>query len=137
MKHSEFFKQNFSFQEQISSSYSRQALNFQFKHNQKHPDKRIWRHLLYRRTFYFFRNGEYFSVQVELVRFRYAGTNCTFTFYGNLFLAFSRFSSSFVHQAVSESDSIDGLAAPVVSRDTLKQWLARLAQPQNYGAGYT
>lgn len=130
MKHSEFFKQNFLFQEKISSSYNQQALRFQFRHNQKHPDRRIWRHLIYRRTFYFFRNGEYFSVQIELVRFRYAGTNRTFTFYGDLFLPFSRFSSCFVRQAVSETGCIDGPAASVVSPETLRQWQARMARPQ-------
>ena len=126
MKHNEFFKHNFSFQQKISSVYNRQALQYQFEYNKKHPDKHIWRHLLYRRTFYFLRHGVYFSVQIEIVRFKYAGTNSTFTFYGDLFLAFSRFSSQFVRQAVSEG--IEGrCAASIVSKETLKRWSRHLS----------
>ena len=137
MKHSEFFKQNFSFQEKISSSYTKQTLRYQYLHNQSHPHRRIWRHLIYRRTFYFLHCGQYISGQVEIVRFRYAGTNCTFTFYGDLFLAFSRFSSQFVRLAVSEADSIRGLASSVVSQDTLKHWKGVSLQHTTSHAGCT
>lgn len=137
MKNSAFFKQNISFQQKISSSYDSQALRYQFQHNQRHPDRRIWRHLLYRRTFYFLHNGCYLSVQIEIVRFRYAGTNSTFTFYGNLFLAFSRFSSGFVHQAISEADTLDGPASIVVSRETLRRWQSARCQPSSPDQGCT
>ncbi len=127
MKHNEFFKHNFSFEQKISSEYNKQAVQYQFLHNLKSPDRRIWRHLLYRRTFYFQRDGVYFSVQIEIVRFKYAGTNTTFTFYGDLFLAFSRFSSQFVRQAVSEGTN-GRFAASIVSKETLTRWFLRLTR---------
>ncbi len=126
MKHKEFFKHNSSFEQKISSEYNKQAIQYQFDYNKKHPDRHIWRHLIYRRTFYFLRDGVYFSVQIEIVRFKYAGTNSTFTFYGDLFLALSRFSAQFVRQAVKEGMNGSG-AASIVSKETLKRWSRHLA----------
>lgn len=127
MKLRELFKQNFSFQSEIASLYEREAKAFQFRHNLSHPESLIWRHLLYRRTFFFFRNGSSFSVQVELVRFRFAGTNRTFTFYGSLFCAFSHFSKELISQAAAQKDDPFSPAATLVSRETLSRWVSCLA----------
>jgi len=96
--------------------------NFQFRYNQAHPNARIWRHMLYKRTFFFFRDGIAFSVQVTLVRFVYAGTSRTFTFYGDLFCAFSHFSSEFIRQAVAEKDIGDSFPALTVPEVVLNVW---------------
>lgn len=121
-KYSELFKQNFDFQSKISSDYERGTQNFQFRYNQAHPNARIWRHMLYKRTFFFFRDGIAFSVQVTLVRFVYAGTSRTFTFYGDLFCAFSHFSSEFIRQAVAEKDLGDSFPALTVPEVVLNVW---------------
>lgn len=122
MKHYDFFKYDLDVQNKFSSLYAREAVIYQSKYNRKHPDRHIWRHLLYRRTFYFFLNGRYISAQIEIVRFRHAGTNRTFTFYGTLFCPYSHFSSDFIKQAVSGSKQPDNPAALTVSVDTLKCW---------------
>lgn len=121
-KYSELFKQNFDFQSKISSGYEREVKKFQFCYNQAHPDARIWRHLLYERTFFFFRDGIAFSVQVTLVHFVYAGTSRTFTFYGTLFCAFSHFSTEFIRQAVAEKDLRDSFPALTVPEVVLNVW---------------
>ena len=122
MKHDDFFKHNSHFQNKISSSYSKQATVYQSEHNQKHPQQRIWRHMLYKRTFYFSLNGRNVSVEVEIVRFRYVGTNSTFTFYGSLFCAYSHFSVEFIKEAVSSSGELLSQSALTVSIKTLNCW---------------
>lgn len=122
MKHDIFFKYNSKFQKIVSSCYARQANAYQTKFNRMHPEKRIWRHMLYQRTFYFSLNGRHICVAVELVRFRYVGTNATFTFYGTLFCAYSHFSTEFIKQAVSSSDELLSPSALTVSINTLNIW---------------
>lgn len=122
MNCSDFFKQNFQFQEKFSSEYHDQARKFQLRYNQHHPGAPIWRHGLYTRTFFFYRNGCPFSVVIQIVRFIYAGTSQTFTFYGSLFSAFSHFSREFIQQAVYEKNSLDSFPALSVSSETLEIW---------------
>jgi len=122
MKHDDFFKYNFHFQNNLSSCYAQQAHAYQLKYNRKHPGQRIWRHMLYKRTFYFFLNGRYISIEIEIVRFRYAGTNTTFTFYGTLFCAYSHFSAQFIKHAVFSSDELFSPSALTVSVKTLNSW---------------
>jgi len=126
MKHNDFFKYNSKFQENISSCYDQQAAFFQSKHNKNHPEQRIWRHMLYKRTFYFSINGRHISVEIEIVRFRYVGTNKTFTYYGTLFCAYSNFSTGFIKQAVSSSNDLLSPSALTVSVKTLNCWKERL-----------
>lgn len=118
----DFFKQNFQFQEKISSDYLDQVLKFQSRYNQRHQGSPIWRHGLYTRTFFFYSNGRSLSVEIQIVRFIYAGTNLTFTFYGSLFSAFSHFSREFIRQAVHEKNSPDSFPALTVSSETLEIW---------------
>ena len=122
MKHKNFFKHNSHFQSNISECYARQAAVYQSKYNRKHPRQHIWRHMLYKRTFYFYLYGRHISVEVEIVRFRFAGTNVTFTFYGTLFCAYTHFSTQFIKQAVSSSDELLSPSALIVSVKTLKCW---------------
>jgi len=122
MRNNNFFKHDFEFQKNISLHYDRKAMAFQSEYNRKHPGKRIWRHLLYKRTFYFYLHRRYISVEVEIVRFRYAKTNNTFTFYGSLFCAYSHFSAGFIKQAVSSSDDLLSPSALAVSVKTLNGW---------------
>lgn len=121
-----FCKKNFQsqleFQHSVQKQYDREARKFQYEHNQRHPGKRIWRHVLYTRTYFFYVNGSQLSVDVTIVRFIYAGTNGTFTFYGSLFSAFTAYSLSFLHAAVSEMDDSLSAAALAVSAETLRSW---------------
>lgn len=117
-----FFKQNFQFQQNILSEYNKQVLDYQFRYNLCHPISHIWRHNLYKRTFFFYKNGCSFSIQISVVRFIYAGTNRTFTFYGSLFSAFSHFSREFIQQAVQEKNIRDSFPALTVSAETLRTW---------------
>lgn len=121
MKRKELSKHFFSntLQSNIASEYDKQARDFQKKYNQTHPDAHIWRHILYKHIFYFSKNGQVLSVRVEIVRFIYAGTNKTFTFLGNLFRAFSRFTWNFLHAAVKDPLSP---AALEVSAETVYRW---------------
>lgn len=106
----------------ISALYDKEARSFQAAYNKRHPGRHIWRHILYTRTLYFFRDREHISVCVEIVRFRFAGSSRTFTFYGSLFASFSRFSAEFIRQAVSERDSPCGMASSVVHPSTIRRW---------------
>ena len=107
MKRRNICKHNLSesLQADISSDYDRQAREYQCRHNRKHPHERIWRHILYRRSFFFYREGQTVSISVEIVRFIYAGTNKTFTFLGSLFRAFSRFPWEFLRVATASPQS--------------------------------
>lgn len=122
MKYNDFFKYNSKFQKNIFSCYDQQAAAFQSKYNKNHPKQHIWRHMLYKRTFYFSLNGRHISIEIEIVRFRYVGTNKTFTFYGTLFCAYSNFSAEFIKQAVSSSDELLSPSALTVSVKTLNCW---------------
>lgn len=137
MKHDNFFKYDSGFQKNISSCYARQAAAYQSKHNQKNPGQRIWRHMLYRRTFYFYLNGRHISVRIEIIRFRYAGTNTTFTFYGTLFCACSHFSAEFIKQAVSSSDELLSPSALTVSVKTLNCWKGWIRGGRIFSINYT
>lgn len=124
-KYNDFFKHNLHFQKIISASYDREARRFQKTYNSQHPLCHIWRHILYARTFFFCRGGICFSVRVELLRFLYAGTSRTFTFYGSLFLAFSSFSKEFIRSASSPCPSIPDEVMLLIPACTLARW-ARL-----------
>ena len=119
MKKTPFCNPFFQFRQHISDEYDRQARAFQKEYNLSHPDQHLWRHILYKRTFRFFKNGQAIPVDLEIVRFIYAGTNSTFTFYGSLFLPFFRFPITFMEQAVC---SPSGTAAMEVSADTVSRW---------------
>ncbi|MGN0398785.1 MAG: hypothetical protein ACI4EO_01540 [Blautia sp.] len=124
MNHNEFFKQNFLFQRNFHIQYEKEARSFQSHYNSVHPSHRIWRHQLYLRTFFFYRNGFSFSIQVRVVRFIFAGTGKTFTFYGSLFSAFSRFSKELISQIVSDHTDPFCTAASLVSSETAAHWKA-------------
>lgn len=123
MKNNNFFKHNPKFQDNLSSRYEREATVYQSGYNRKHPGKHIWRHMLYKRTFYFYLDGMHISVEVEIVRFRHARTNNTFTFHGTLFCAYSHFSAGFIKQAVSSSGDPLSPSALAVSVKTLNCWV--------------
>ena len=106
-------------QDEIQARYNRLARSYQYKHNTSHPDGRIWRHMLCTRTFTFFRSGTAVEITVEIVRFIFAGTHHTFTFYAGLFLPFSRYAAEFVRSAISLPESG---AALCVSRETICRW---------------
>ena len=125
MKKLIFCKKNLSIQQNISSLYNRLAVKFQYEHNQRQPHQRIWRHMLYPRTFFFFLHGTVISVQVEIVRFRFAGTNRTFTYYGPFFLPYSKFSRPFIHAALRADDMDTESPSLMVSCDTLASWRSR------------
>lgn len=122
MKHNEFFKMNLELQEKIAALYDTEVRKFQSRYNKKHPDQHIWRHMLYCRSLFLFKNGCYSSVRIEIVRFRFAGTYTTFTFYGSLFAALSRFSAEFIRKALSEKNQACGMASSVVHPSTLRHW---------------
>lgn len=119
-----FIKQNFSFQQKTASLYSRQACVFQYRYNRDHPRHRIHRHMLCPRTFHFIHGGHPVLARVCLVRFRFTGTNRTFTFYGSLFVPFSHFSLAFIRQAVAEAAErcLCGPASTSVSSETVSRW---------------
>lgn len=127
-----FFKHNFSFQQKIISLYNRQACSFQYLYNREHPQHRIHRHMLCPRTFHFFHAGQHLLLPLCLVRFRFTGTNRTFTFYGSLFIPFSRFSLDFIRQAVSEARSLCGPASTSVSSETVSRWAGMTLDPTEH-----
>lgn len=121
-KYNDFFKHNLQFQKKISDSYDQEARQFQKVYNSKHPGHHIWRHILHARTFFFCRDGVCFSVRVEIVRFLYAGTSHTFTFYGSLFRAFSSFSEEFIRSAASSPTSIPNEVMLAIPPYTVASW---------------
>ena len=125
MKRRDLCKPNISksLQAEISSQYHREALAYQHSYNSSHDGDRIWRHMLYRRTFRFLRGGRLVSVTVEIVRFIHARTRRTFTFYGSLFLPRVRYPLEFVRSASSPSDAE---ACFYVSSDTVRRWRSSL-----------
>lgn len=127
MKHQDFFKQNFIFQKKIILKYKEEARDFQQQYNLAHPEHRIWKHRYGLRTFYFFVQGSLIYVQVQILRFRFAGTNRTFTFYGSLFCAFSRFSRNFMAQAVAQADLLFSELSTLLSPKTLSRWESLLS----------
>lgn len=127
MNHHELFKHNLSFQKKIILQYIEEAENFQCQHNLTHPDQRIWKHRYDLRTFYFFDHGSFLYAQVRILRFRFAGTNRTFTFYGSLFCAFSHFAKTFMSQAVAQADVLLGELSTLVSIQTLSRWASLLS----------
>ncbi len=132
MKNREIFKDNFSFSNKISACYDQEARKFQKEYNRSHPGCHIWRHVLSRRTFFFCSHGHHFAASVEIVRFLFAHSNRTFTFYGSLFLPGSPFPVQFVQQALAESYDPCGSASSLVHPCTLRRWgsVSHAAPPQ-------
>lgn len=122
MKNKDFFKPFLDFQQHICALYEQEARNFQLRYNASHPDCHIWRHMLYQRTFYFYSGGHHICVCIEILRFRYAHTFRTFTFYGSLLCPFSHFSADFIRQAVAEAGLLFSQTASLVTTDTLRRW---------------
>lgn len=122
MKNKDFFKPFLDFQQHICALYEQEARIFQLRYNASHPDCHIWRHMLYRRTFYFYSGGHHICVCIEILRFRYAHTFRTFTFYGSLLCPFSHFSADFIRQAVAEAVLLFSQTASLVTADTLRRW---------------
>lgn len=127
MNHQDFFKQNFAFQKKIILKYKYEAQDFQQQYNLAHPQRRIWKHRYGLRTFYFFVQGSLIYVRVKILRFRFAGTNRTFTFYGSLFCAFSRFSRDFMAQAVAQAGFLFSALSTLLSPKTLSRWASLLS----------
>lgn len=115
-----------SFQLEIPSLYYRESLRFQEAHNASGSAQRIWRHGLYRRVFRFFLHGSLVCVEVELVRFLYAGTNRSFTYYGSLFLPYTSFAKELISSALSDGAE----EAFLVSSDTIRRWKRSLPSPR-------
>ena len=103
----------------ISEIYDREDRQFQQKYNHEHPGRHIWRHILHKRVFFFFTDKKWISVEVEIVRFIYAGTNKTMTFYGSMFLAYSSFSKQLQKCAVDAPKSI---CARTVCYRKIRKW---------------
>ena len=118
----------------IATDYDRQARDYQRRYNRTHPQSHIWRHILYKRTFLFFREGRTVSISVEIVRFIHAGTHKTFTFLGNLFLPFSHFPLEFLRMA---TESPASPASYEVCSETILRWKKILAsiKPHNLAHG--
>ena len=118
-------------QEETASSYDHEAREHQHSFNQAHPSGHIWRHMLSKRKFTFYREGIAIQIEIEIVRFIFAGTNRTFTFYGTLFYQFYRFSLEFIRAAVRDyelhrlSDRDRDADGPrlEVSTATLSRWI--------------
>lgn len=115
-----------SFQSEIPSLYYRESLRFQETHNAKETAHRIWRHGLYHRVFRFFLHGCLVCVEVSLVRFLYAGTNRSFTYYGSLFLPYTSFARDLILSALSDGAE----EAFLVSSDTIHCWKQSLPSPR-------
>ena len=80
---------------------------------------RIWRHMLYIRTFHFLSGGVLLTVKVEMVRFIYVNSSRTFTFYSSLFLPRTSYAREFIRTAISSPSSE---ARFFVSAGTLRHW---------------
>ena len=106
-------------QSEISSRYHIEAVRFQHLQNSAHPEDRIWRHMLYERTFHFLRGGVLLTIRVELVRFIYVNSRRTFTFYSSLFLPRTSYTREFIRTAISSPSSEAGF---FVSTCTLRRW---------------
>ena len=108
-----------SLRSEVQSRYDRAAKDFQYRHNQTPGARRIWRHMICRRTFLFLLSGRLVSVTIEIVRFVYAGTHQTFTFYGDLFVPRSHYPVEFIRNAIADRRSDYALC---VSTATLRRW---------------
>lgn len=119
-----FFKKNLQCQQKFSLLYKKEASDYQASYNRRHPQHPIWRHMLYTRTFYVFWQGGLYVIRIPIVRFLFAGTSKTFSFYGSLFCAFSHYARPFIHLAISDSDNPDSPVSLTVLPRTLKRWAA-------------
>ena len=108
-----------SLRSEISSRYQKEAVRFQHLHNSSHPEDRIWRHMLYIRTFHFLSGGVLLTVKVEMVRFIYVNSNRTFTFYSSLFLPRTSYVREFIRTAISSPASE---ARFFVAIGTIRRW---------------
>ena len=124
MKSKEKIKYFLKFQQKKQSDYNKQVLKYQYIYNTKHEKNHIWRHSIYKRTIYFFLDGERVSVQIEIVRFRYAKSpNTTFTFYGTLFCGRCHYSSEYIKNVIfSKTDPFHSPASNYVSVRTIIRW---------------
>ena len=113
-----------SLRSEISSRYQKEAVRFQHLHNSAHPEDRIWRHMLYERTFHFLRGGILLTVKVEMVRFIHVDSGRTFTFYSSLFLPRTSYVRKFIRTAISSPSSE---ARFFVSAGTLRRWESTFA----------
>lgn len=117
--------------ERISELYDQETRKFQKAHNHKNLDSHIWRHILHRRTFYFNVKDTIVAVSVEIVRFRVAHTNLTFTFYGSLFLPYTSHSRQLISNVV---DNPTCGTALLFDTATVQGWTA-LIKTHNPGYG--
>ena len=113
-----------SLRSEISSRYQKEAVRFQHLHNSAHPEDRIWRHMLYERTFHFLRGGILLTVKVEMVRFIHVDSGRTFTFYSSLFLPRTSYVREFIRTAISSPSSE---ARVFVSAGPLRRWESTFA----------
>ena len=68
--------------EEAQERYDAEVSQFQHSYNEKHPLQHIWRHIISKRRITVLYESEDVSVVIQVVRFVYARTSQTFTFYG-------------------------------------------------------
>ena len=68
--------------EEAQERYDAEVSQFQHSYNEKHPLQHIWRHIIAKRRITVLYESEDVSVVIQVVRFVYAHTSQTFTFYG-------------------------------------------------------
>lgn len=106
----------------IQHHYNQQVLEFQFKHNLMNPSQKIWRHILCRRAISFLINGNEVAVIITVVRFVYARSTTTFTFYGSLLLPRTHYSFPLLKRWI-------GMRPAMLSQDVENRWISFMAYP--------
>lgn len=100
---------------QFQSQYDKECQAYQMTYNQRHPGAHIWRHLIYSRTIHFLRNGADITCVIRIVRFIFAGTNSSFTFYGSLILPRTHFSFPMLRDWIRQTP-------PLLSPTVIRRW---------------
>jgi hypothetical protein len=119
MTNQKHFKDIFSLREKKIREYNKQARKYQYIYNQREDKPHIWRHGFLKRRYHFMLNGNLCEIEIEIIRFRIAGTNHTFAFYGTLFCRGICYAKEFIEKAVADHSSDEALC---ISHETLCRW---------------
>ena len=103
--------------------YDAEAKRYQIDYNRKNPSHRIWRHILARRKITTLYESEDITIEIIVVRFVFAHTSQTFTFYGTLLLRRTHYAFHLLQEWI-------GMRPARLSRDVEKCWASFVSAPE-------
>ena len=109
--------------EEAQERYDAEVSQFQHSYNEKHPLQHIWRHIIAKRRITVLYESEDVSVVIQVVRFVYAHTSQTFTFYGTLLLRRTHYAFHLLRKWI-------GSRPANLSRDVEKRWASFVSVPE-------